>query len=989
MAVDVTWQIARLDPICHVGMFIEALAFGSTNINQLRVLLLVAQLLLGVYGFISTYNVLDCDFVWAIVHISVNGYQLLRSLKEYASASRLEEVDRLIYDNKIEKGVKFSEVLSPLDFKSILDLSDKTREGEHLRTIDAGTVIYLDGQIGKYLMYIVSGEADVLKGEEKVNVITASKFIGELAFFTGNASTASIKATTEMVVIRWEIDKLKKLIKQGGSSIRAQALNKFPTLLIQQMTESTNVLTNEIVSERRETERVRRESQNQRQLMKEFVKSGMTKADLFDSEAPDDSGMTPSLRNNRVMPVTSGNGPRSKLMSSRFTRSKKAAKSGALGASATNSKGASFAGLAMAIKTMLSSPALSGRSLPMQNIQQVAVQPKSLGLGRQISRLGSGKNSAQKRSPKLISRLLGLGRGHSSKSLVEKSTSLKLPAPPNTANNSAQSSRATTPRKRGHDRDSEEEGGDGNVSAKGTKPTLVRGNSTGFGRAEARLVNSQVQADIARIARAQAATERAQKDAASRGEVVGRGAMDVSNLSALGAMRDRASSFTGSKLKARAGSFVKKKSMNRSSSFKHSSFKDKEKAAKDKREQERGSKTRSRRADSFAIRGALLQGGISNVSRSRAASRTGSFMGVSGVTSSHANSHANSTAHSKTGSRKEWSNFSSKTGSRKEQWSNSSSKTASHKDGGGGGWGSKTGSYKSGGWGSKTGSSKSDASSKGFASKASSFAWSRNQSRANSRANSRQSNSRTGSRVGSRHPSRCNTPVHTKHLKNPQFNWGVDAGKSPLVQAEGFASDYPNLIPKPSTNPADTSRGENGEASILAAQPTSPQIFIGGQLVALADDDLELYGHELGMANGGGGGGAKNKAEVKEEGEVVRAEKTLTSTPSMQSMGMEPVQAVDNTPLDSRIGQQQLPGGRLGGDGGGSFPASEGPEEEMGSAERTAKGVSLGRAAAAGPTAQIPLRVVANSGPPLMTNLNLGTKGPRGPLISNFANARF
>jgi CRP-like cAMP-binding protein len=124
----------------------------------MRVLLITAHLTLGVYGFASSeQNWMNCDFVWAIVHVGINGTMLLRSLREYQQSRKIPAGFEEIYEQY------FSALLSPVEFTAIC------QEAGDVTVLPAGLVVMTEGEMTQNVIFIIKGEARVIKGGEEIS----------------------------------------------------------------------------------------------------------------------------------------------------------------------------------------------------------------------------------------------------------------------------------------------------------------------------------------------------------------------------------------------------------------------------------------------------------------------------------------------------------------------------------------------------------------------------------------------------------------------------------------------------------------------------------------------------------------------------------------------------------------------------------------------------------------------------------------------------
>jgi trk system potassium uptake protein TrkA len=68
----------------------------------------------------------------------------------------------------------------------------------------AGSLIFAEGDPGDALFLIVSGEVEVLRGGERLTVLRAADYFGELAVLTAETRNASVRALTDCLLLRLE-----------------------------------------------------------------------------------------------------------------------------------------------------------------------------------------------------------------------------------------------------------------------------------------------------------------------------------------------------------------------------------------------------------------------------------------------------------------------------------------------------------------------------------------------------------------------------------------------------------------------------------------------------------------------------------------------------------------------------------------------------------------------------------------------------------------
>ena len=92
--------------------------------------------------------------------------------------------------------------LPPGDFRALMKFADRyfTKENQ---------LITNEGQENKYLYYIISGKLSATKLKQKFE-LPARIFVGEVAYMTGQAASASTELIKGAEVLRWDTSELRK-----------------------------------------------------------------------------------------------------------------------------------------------------------------------------------------------------------------------------------------------------------------------------------------------------------------------------------------------------------------------------------------------------------------------------------------------------------------------------------------------------------------------------------------------------------------------------------------------------------------------------------------------------------------------------------------------------------------------------------------------------------------------------------------------------------
>jgi len=97
--------------------------------------------------------------------------------------------------------------------------------------LDEGDILVEEGEEVEYMSMIFQGQGEIrIDGKQSVLAqIGPGSWVGEMAFFTGELASATVCAAKPTLIIRWEIDQIKKLLQLPGRSYKAQAFAKLPS----------------------------------------------------------------------------------------------------------------------------------------------------------------------------------------------------------------------------------------------------------------------------------------------------------------------------------------------------------------------------------------------------------------------------------------------------------------------------------------------------------------------------------------------------------------------------------------------------------------------------------------------------------------------------------------------------------------------------------------------------------------------------------------
>ena len=175
--------------IQHLGYLFTFLALSVKDMLRLRVILAVAQILLGIYQF----SVFRCDVVvWNTVFTIVNIYHIIRIINERKIVFIPDEI-KDIYNNIFDD-------FTTREFMNFWSL------GEYKKSSDA--LLIKEGDKQKNLYLILKGDVTVKRNENILNTLGRGKFIAEMSLITDEPASANIYSNNNVEYIAWNQNEL-------------------------------------------------------------------------------------------------------------------------------------------------------------------------------------------------------------------------------------------------------------------------------------------------------------------------------------------------------------------------------------------------------------------------------------------------------------------------------------------------------------------------------------------------------------------------------------------------------------------------------------------------------------------------------------------------------------------------------------------------------------------------------------------------------------
>ena len=176
--------------IQHLGYLFTFLALSVKDMLRLRIILAIAQILLGFYQL----SVLRFDVViWNTIFTVVNIYHIIRIINERKIVFIPDEI-KDIYNNI------FNDFTSR-EFMNFWSL------GEYKKSSD--TLLIKEGEKQKHLYLILKGDVTVKRNKNILNTLGRGKFIAEMSLITDEPASANIYSNNNMEYITWNQTELK------------------------------------------------------------------------------------------------------------------------------------------------------------------------------------------------------------------------------------------------------------------------------------------------------------------------------------------------------------------------------------------------------------------------------------------------------------------------------------------------------------------------------------------------------------------------------------------------------------------------------------------------------------------------------------------------------------------------------------------------------------------------------------------------------------
>ncbi|MGB7291402.1 MAG: cyclic nucleotide-binding domain-containing protein [Thermodesulfobacteriota bacterium] len=178
--------------LVNLGYFFMFLALAAKDILLLRSILILGQLSLVSFGYLS--DNLYVSF-WNVLFFGINSFQIARLLRERTKIELPAELKDL-----------YERVFSSMSRREFLMFWNMGRTERR-----EGDQMIREGEHQRELVLVLSGMFNVVKGSEVIAKLTRGSFIAEMSFLTGDPASADVFANGTVEYIVWNQEKLRNL----------------------------------------------------------------------------------------------------------------------------------------------------------------------------------------------------------------------------------------------------------------------------------------------------------------------------------------------------------------------------------------------------------------------------------------------------------------------------------------------------------------------------------------------------------------------------------------------------------------------------------------------------------------------------------------------------------------------------------------------------------------------------------------------------------
>ena len=178
----------------HLGYIFTFLALTIKDVLWLRIILAIAQILLGIYQFfVGRMDIVIWNGIFTIVNI-YHIIKIIHSRKPIYIPNEIQDIYNNIFNNFTDR-----------EFMNFWNL------GEYATS--SNTILIKEGEKQKGLYLILNGSITVKRNNKILNTLKRGKFIAEMSLITNEPANADIYSNDDMKYIVWKQEELKHFEK--------------------------------------------------------------------------------------------------------------------------------------------------------------------------------------------------------------------------------------------------------------------------------------------------------------------------------------------------------------------------------------------------------------------------------------------------------------------------------------------------------------------------------------------------------------------------------------------------------------------------------------------------------------------------------------------------------------------------------------------------------------------------------------------------------
>src|SRR6187200_229395 len=202
------WSASWSDVPGHVSYVLIAFSYWMTNVFWLRVIAVIGLIFEILYFRMSSGD-MHTGIGWDAIFIVINLYQIFR----------------LVFDEHRLRYMKELHLLSQGAFASLTreQLAQLVKVGSW-RTFEPGTQVTREGEPVKDLVLICDGQMVVESQGQTITNLHGGSLVGELAFVSGNAASATVTVERMTRAFVLEMEMLRKVVR--ADDLLASAIDR-------------------------------------------------------------------------------------------------------------------------------------------------------------------------------------------------------------------------------------------------------------------------------------------------------------------------------------------------------------------------------------------------------------------------------------------------------------------------------------------------------------------------------------------------------------------------------------------------------------------------------------------------------------------------------------------------------------------------------------------------------------------------------------------